>query len=119
MYPGLFFPRTTPLHNPASVFYLGQHYASLYLLFPSPFSLDLHTFSLSSIANLSDRSFVTRLDYSVFLLTHLRFEAWVAAFYGRHNGEFRFGIETPNIDDLTLNRRPATFSVGIAFRLQI
>jgi hypothetical protein len=53
------------------------------------------------------------------LLAHLRFEAWVAAFYGRHNGEFRFGIETPNIDDLTLNRRPATFSVGIAFRLQI
>jgi hypothetical protein len=119
VYPGLFFPRTTPLHNPASFFYLGQHYASIYLLFPSPFSLDLHSFSLSSIANLSDRSFVTRLDYSVFLLTHLRFEAWLAAFYGRHDGEFRFGIEIPNIDDLMLSRRPATFTVGIAFRLQM
>jgi hypothetical protein len=119
VYPGLFFPRTTPLSNPASFFYLGQHYAAVYLLLPAPGSLDLHSFTLSSIANMSDRSFVTRLDYSVFLLTHLRLEAWVAAFYGRRNGEFRFGIELPNIDDVTLVRQPATFTVGIAFRLQM
>jgi hypothetical protein len=119
VYPGLFFPRTNRLSNPASFFYLGQQYAAVYFLLPAPFSLDLHSFMLSSIANLSDRSFVTRLDYSVFVLTHLRFEAWVAAYYGRPNGEFRFGIDVPNIDDVTLSRQPATFTVGIAFRLQI
>jgi hypothetical protein len=119
VYPGLFFPRTNPLSNPASFFYLGRHYAAVYLLLPSPFSLDIHSFTLSSIANLSDRSYVTRLDYSAFLLTHLRFEAWAAVYYGRRDGEFRFGISIPNIDDVTLSRQPATFTVGIAFRLQM
>jgi hypothetical protein len=119
VYPGLFFPRSNRLSNPASFFYLGQHYAAVYLALPAPFSWDLHTFTLSAIGNLSDRSFVTRLDYTALLLTHLRFEAFVAGYFGRTDGEFRFGIELPNIDDLRLVRQPATFTLGIAFRLQL
>jgi len=119
VYPGLLFPRTQSLDNPASFFYLGRHYAGAYLLLPAPFALDLHTFSLSTLGNLSDRSFVTRLDYSLQVLTHLRFEAYVAVFYGRSNGEFRLGIETPNIDDVRLSRQPAAFNVGVAFRVAL
>ena len=118
-YLGLLFPHTTSLDNPASFFYLGQHYAALFLVFPAPFALDLHSFTLSTLGNLSDRSFITRLDYSLQLLTHLRFEAFVAGFYGRPNGEFRFGIQTPKIDDLRLTLEPPTFNVGVALRVSI
>jgi len=120
VYPGLVFPRTNSLINPASFFYLGQHYAALFLLLPAPFALDLHTVTISTLANLSDRSFVTRVDYAVQLLTHLRFEAYGAVFYGRRNGEFRFGIDIPSIDDLrVLKRDPAAFNVGLALRISI
>jgi hypothetical protein len=115
VYPGLLVPRTNPLRDPATYFYLGQHYAALVLAAPAPFSLDLHTFSLSTLANLSDRSFVTQLSYSLTVLTHLRFEAYIGAHYGRPSGEFRLRIELA--DELTI---PATLvDAGIALRLAI
>jgi hypothetical protein len=52
-------------------------------------------------------------------LTHLRFELFVAAVYGRRNGEFTLGIETPNIDGVRLGRAPAVFNVGLALRIGI
>jgi hypothetical protein len=115
--------RTNSLRNPPSFFYLGQHYAALFLLLPSPFKLDLHTFTLSTLGNLSDRSFITRLDYSLVLLTHLRFEAFAAVHYGRPNGEFRFGIASPKIAGISLPGgaplAPALFDLGVALRLAI
>lgn len=119
VYPGLLFPRADALRNPAQFFYLGQQYAAVFLLFPSPFSLDLHTFVLSTLCNVSDLSCITRLDYALQLLTHLRFELFVAGVYGRRNGEFTFGIETPSIDGVRLGRSPAVFNAGIAVRIGI
>lgn len=119
VYPGLLFPRTGKLHDPASFFYLGQHYGAVFLAFPAPFSWDLHSFALSTLCNISDRTCISRLDYNVQILTHLRLELYAAAVYGRRNGEFTFGIETPPIDEVRLGRQPAIFNAGIALRIGI
>jgi hypothetical protein len=115
VYPGLLAPRSVPLRDPATYFYLGQHYAALVLTAPAPFSLDLHSFTLSTLANLSDRSFLTQLSYSLVLLTHLRFEAYVAAHYGRPSGEFRLRVQFEGVQLLPA----ALFDTGIALRLSI
>ncbi len=118
-YPGLLLPHTSDLVDPATFFYLGRHYAALYATFPAPFSLDLHTFTLSTLSNLSDRSFITRLDYALVLLTHLRFEAFASARYGSEEGEFRFGVKPVNLGGTTFGRAPAIFDLGVALRLAI
>jgi hypothetical protein len=110
VYPGLSFPRG--LAEPASFFYLGRHYAAVFLGLPAPYSWDLHTFTLSTLGNLSDRSFISRLDYALTLLTHLSFEAFVAVRYGRSTGEFRFAI--PEID-----RAAGFLDLGVALRVKI
>jgi len=74
-------------------FYLGQHYGALYLSLPRPGSWNLHTFTLSVLANLSDRSAVGRLDWSMTLLTWLTLEAYLAGHAGARGGEFRFGLD--------------------------
>lgn len=116
-YMGLLLPRAQPLENPATFFYLGRHYMALFLMLPSPFHLDLHTFTLSTLGNLSDESFISRLDYAYTLLTHVRLEVFVAVHYGSRPGEFRFGI-----DDLGLgggfSQPPSLLDVGLALRLE-
>jgi len=91
LYPGLLSNNTgVPQLN---FFYTGRHYAALFASLPAPYSWNYTTFTLSTIGNLSDRSFVSRFDYSVTVLTHLSFEAFVAAHYGYTAGEFRLGAE--------------------------
>ena len=118
-YPGLVLPHSQSLNDSANFFYLGRQYAALYLSFPAPFSFDNHTFTLSTLGNLSDRSFITRFDYSLVALTHLRFEAFVSARYGNENGEFRFGVQHLNLGGLDFNRAPALLDFGIALRAAI
>jgi hypothetical protein len=74
-------------------FYLGRHYAGTYLLLPNPGSWNNTSFTLSTVGNLSDRTFVTRLDVSQLLLTYLRLEAFAAVHYGVKGGEFRLGFQ--------------------------
>jgi hypothetical protein len=111
-YPGLVFPHSEPLKNPATFFYLGAHYAALSFSLPAPYKLDLHTFTLTTLANLSDQSFITRFDYAYTLLTHLRLEAYAALHYGRATGEFRFAIERVNLP-------PSLLDLGVALRMSI
>jgi hypothetical protein len=111
VYPGLF-ARSNMLSEPPQFFYLGRHYAALFLLVPAPYSWDLSTFSVSALGNLSDRSFITRLDYSLTLLTHLRFEAFAAVHYGKENGEFRLG-------NSELNLKPGLLDLGVALRVSL
>jgi hypothetical protein len=118
-YPGLVLPHASTLDNPATFFYLGRHYAAVYISFPAPYSLDLHTFTLSTLGNLSDRSFITRLDYALTLLTHLRLEAFVSAHYGNRTGEFRFGLDSLDLGGVTVSRAPAIIDLGVALRLAI
>src|SRR5450432_234659 len=118
-YPGLVLPHSVSLDDSANFFYLGRHYAALYVSFPAPYSLDNHTFTLSTLGNLSDRSFITRFDYSLVALTHLRFEAFVSARYGNENGEFRFGVKHLDLGGVDFNRAPALFDFGLALRIAI
>jgi hypothetical protein len=73
-------------------FYLGKHYGGAYLLLPRPGRWNDTTFTLSALGNLSDRTMVARLDYSVVLLTYLTFEAYLAGRLGQRGGEFRFSV---------------------------
>lgn len=115
-YPGLVLPHSTSLNDSANFFYLGRHYGAVFVTFPAPFKLDTHTFTLSTLGNLSDRSFITRLDYSLVVLTHLRFEAFVSARYGNENGEFRFGVSHLNLGGYDFSRSPALMDLGVALR---
>lgn len=84
-------------NNAFTPFYLGRHYAGAYLLLPKPGSWNLHTFTLSVLGNLSDRSAVGRIDWSVTLLTYLQLEAYLQGHFGTNGGEFRFGIDLPSL----------------------
>lgn len=118
-YPGLVLPRAVPLQNPATFFYLGKVYGALFINFPAPYSLDNHSFTLSTLGNFSDRSFITRFDYSLVVLTHVRFEAFVDGRYGNENGEFRFGAKRLQLGDYTFSRAPALLDFGVALRIAI
>ena len=76
-------------------FYLGKHYAGAYLNLPNPGSWNNTTFTLSVLGNLSDKSFIARLDHSVLILTYLRIETFVAGHLGTEGGEFRLGFTVP------------------------
>lgn len=129
-YYGLFFPHTRSLRNPASSFYLGQHYAGLLVTFPAPYHLDLHTFSMSTLGNLSDLTFTTRIDYAYVLLTHLRLEAYAAVTYGARGGEFRFVrpdvppevlAQFPDVNRLlaVMRPEPVVLILGLGLRVSI
>ncbi len=84
-----------PNGNPFSLFpffYLGRHYGAVFASFPAPYSWNYTTFTLSTLGNLSDKSFISRVDYSVTVLTHLSVEAFVGVHYGHVGGEFRFEL---------------------------
>jgi hypothetical protein len=118
-YPGLVLPHSVSLNDSANFFYLGRQYAALYVSFPAPYSFDNHTFTLSTLGNLSDRSFITRFDYSLIALTHMRFEAFVSARYGNENGEFRFGVQHLMLGGQDFSRAPALMDFGLALRIAI
>jgi hypothetical protein len=121
-YLGVLIPRAQPLMNPATFFYLGRQYLGVFATAPAPYSWDNTTFTFSTLANLTDRSGITRLDYSLTVLTHVRFEAYGAVHWGQENGEFRLGFKT---DDLpcpppqAINRPPALFDLGVGLRVAL
>jgi hypothetical protein len=129
VYPGiLILQHSAPLSNPATYFYLGKHYLAVFATAPAPYSWDRTTFSLSTLANLSDKSGITRLDFSLNMLTHLRFEAYGAVHWGQRNGEFRLGIDGKALGDSVeivramadrLSFPPALFSLGMGVRVAL
>jgi hypothetical protein len=93
LYPLLFFSgQFTPL-------YTGKHYAAFYVSLPTPGHLVNTTFTVSTIGNLSDKSFVSRFDYRVTLLTYLQLGLFAQANYGA-NGEFHYGLNVAPYGDL-------------------
>ena len=70
-------------------FYIGRHYGAVYGLLPAPGDWNDTTFVLSTLGNISDRSFVSRLDYSVTFLTYVTFNAYAQVHYGQ-TGEFNY-----------------------------
>lgn len=112
--------------NPFSLFpffYLGRQYAAVFASFPAPYSWNYTTFTFSTLGNLSDKSFISRIDYSVTVLTHLSVEAFVGLHYGQVGGEFRFELPSSLASQLgvsaaTLNAYPIV-DVGAALRIKI
>ena len=110
-------------------FYLGRQYGAVYLTLPAPYSWNYTTFTLSTLGNLSDESFITRLDYSVTVLTHLSVEAFAGVHYGHLGGEFRFqlpaSVVAANQAAISQFANPAQLTdypvvdLGVALRLKI
>ena len=106
-------------------FYVGKHYGAIYATFTSPTLLGENTsLVLSNLANLSDQSLITRLDYLTRVLTYLYVEAFVDVHYGSKGGEFRFGIDIPaqQIGDQTIPPIYVpypTFDLGLGVRIKI
>jgi hypothetical protein len=117
-YVGLVLPHSSELSDPATFLYLGTAYAAVFANFPAPFSLEDHTFGVSTIANLSDQSLISRFDYSVVMLRKLRVEAFVDFRYGRPDGEFRFGINE-ELGGYVLSRAPDWLDFGFALRMSL
>jgi hypothetical protein len=115
-YAGLY---VQPLSEPPSFFYFGRHYGALFLLVPAPFTWDYTTFVVSTLGNFSDKSFITRLDYSLTVLTHLRFEAYVSVNYGDREGQFRGGLGPIRLGPQTFSIDPRIFDFGLALRVSI
>jgi hypothetical protein len=105
-------------------FYLGRHYAGAYLVLPRPGAWNLHTFTLSLLANMSDESALARLDWNMSLLTYLTLEAYAQGHMGRDGGEFRLAVHLPP-DELPGTAIPASLrgapavDVGLALRLAL
>jgi hypothetical protein len=117
--PGIAGTTTNPFlgqPNPFTPFYLGRHYAGAYVSLPNPGSWNNTTFTLSVLGNLSDKSFVARLDHSVLALTYLRVETYLAGHFGSREGEFRLGLDLPRFRILS---PPQVFDAGVAIRISL
>ncbi len=76
-------------------FYTGKNYAAFYITAEGP-DAERHTsYTFSTLGNLSDRSFLSRLDFAWRILTYLTFEAYADFHYGTRGGEFNFSLQTP------------------------
>jgi hypothetical protein len=111
--------------NPFTPFYLGRHYAAAYVSLPNPGSWNNTTFTLTVLGDLSDKSFVTRLDHSVLVNTYLRIETFVAGHFGAKEGEFRLGFNVPpqqivpGIFTPPLLIPPVILDAGISLRVSL
>jgi hypothetical protein len=99
-------------------FYVGRHYAGLFALLPSPGRWNDTTFTLSVLGNLSDKSFVARLDHSLLALTYLRIETFVAGSFGAREGEFRLGFDLRELG-VPVTLPPLLVQAGVALRITL
>ena len=90
-YPALIF---TGAYQP---FYTGRNYAAIYLNAEGPDALKHTSYTFSTLANLSDKSFISRADLSWRILTYLTLDSYVDGHYGTPGGEFNFALSTPQL----------------------
>jgi hypothetical protein len=107
-------------------FYLGRHYAGAFLLLPSPGRWNDTTLTLSVLGNLSDGSYVARLDHAVLALTYLRVESFAAVSFGARGGEFRLGLDVPLSEvapglppDQVISVPAPVLQLGVALRVAL
>jgi hypothetical protein len=103
-------------------FYLGKHYAALYLSAEGLDSGKHSSYRFSTLTNISDGSYVSRLDFSWLLLEYLTFGAYGSYHYGREGGEFNFALESPAFFDGSRFIAPIhipaqPFDCGLSLRL--
>jgi len=71
-------------------FYVGKHYLALNGTLVDTTAKT--TWSLTGIGNLSDGTYLARLDFVVTVLSYLSVESYVAGHFGRTGGEMRLGF---------------------------
>ncbi|MFO0746042.1 MAG: hypothetical protein U1F43_10260 [Myxococcota bacterium] len=76
-------------------FYVGKHYLGFSWVVPTPGDWDDETFTFSAIGNLSDKTYVTRLDFTANLHTRLTLQAYAMAQFGHRGGELHFAMDVP------------------------
>jgi hypothetical protein len=111
-------------NNAFTPFYTGRHYAAIYLTAEGPDELKHTSYTFSNLGNLSDMSFISRVDFSWRVLTYLTFEAYADVHYGNQGGEFRFSINTPSFgfNGVVLPPiyvPPPTYDLGVGLRIAI
>ena len=100
-------------------FYMGKQYAGAFASLPAPGSWNDTTFTLSVLGNLSDRSFVARLDHSLLALTYLRVETYLSASFGNRGGEFRFAYELDQPGFAPVSIPAPVLQAGVAIRVAL
>ena len=103
-------------------FYTGRQYAAIYLTAEGPDGQKHTSYTFSTIGNLSDNSFISRIDFSWRFLTYLTFESYIDGHYGARGGEFNFELHTPQLTYQSntiaaLNIPSSVVDVGLALRL--
>lgn len=78
-------------------FYLGKAYLGLSWVVPQPGNWDDSSFNVSALGNLSDSTYLVRLDFSQTLHTRLKLEAYAQTQFGKRGGELHFALEIPEI----------------------
>ena len=107
-------------------FYVGKHYAAVNLYLPQPGRWNDTTLILSVLGNLSDRSYLARLDASVLALTYMTVETFVAGHFGQKGGEFRLALPSDLAGLAASQSSSSSFptgapivDVGVAVRLSL
>ncbi len=100
---------------------MGRHYVAGAVSLPGPGPLDDMGFTVSTIANLSDRSALSRFDYSLALLSDLSLSAYAQLHWGEP-GELRFSVDVPGVPGVDgleggLSLPPPLFVFGGAARV--
>jgi hypothetical protein len=109
-------------------FYVGKHYLALSATLLE--TAQKRTWILSGIGNLSDGSYIARLDFVVTVLSYLSVESYVAGHFGRTGGELRLGFpraDLSSVDGVTGVPSGSIFGplnapildVGVGLRLSI
>ncbi len=116
LYPALF------INGAFQPFLVGKHYVGAYVLALGPGSWDNTSFTLSVLGNLSDMSYIARLNYGVRVLSFLSVEAFGAYHFGTLGGEFRLGLD----QTLLIDGRPIPFKLdaplfdlGVGLRINL
>jgi hypothetical protein len=103
-------------------FYTGRHYGAVYVTAEGPDQFKHTSYTFSTIGNLSDGSFISRVDFSWRFLTYLTFEAYGDEHYGTKGGEFNFELHTPALTNGSAAVPPISipttlYDVGMGLRL--
>ena len=109
-------------------FYLGRNYLALTATLADTTAKT--TWIFTTIGNLTDVSAISRVDFLVTVLSYLQVESFVAVDYGHLGGEFRFGLNIPNVvlntglsspsqvtTNLTINAPVVQLGVGLRMAL--
>jgi hypothetical protein len=103
--------------------YLGKHYVGAYIVAASPFSFNDTTVTVSTLGNISDGSWLSRIDVAQLVLTNMTVNVFGAVHYG-NTGELHLGFHldpVPAIPSLAngVDVPADLFDAGVALRVSL